>query len=317
MKQSLFLLLLLTLVSWPVLAEEPVYEPPVVNPVDVPLDGTWCWNIKAPGMHRMFTKPTTRLRPDKAYLESEENLLHESMMALHEPLVESKPVPNHSPGFAVVGTGMEALKNAHDIWVRKEPVKLELPADTDLSLVIRTAGDHAELLSLTRDYFYSPKPEIGQFFVLKYQYPYFTTDTQRAITRPRVDWAGIALIPIGKLPVGKYEVRITRVEYTPKPDETLIPITHEMEETLICQPFAFKTVKHTIWRQYLGQSVPGSGSAAADFGEVIRAVPEPSAFVLCGIATILIGIRKSRKANTVQGDRCERRFAICESLYPC
>ena len=67
---------------------------------------------------------------------------------------------------------------------------------------------------------------------------------------------------------------------------------------------------YTIWRDHLGQHV-GSGSGLA------APMPEPSAFLLFGIATILIGIRKSRRANTVQGGRCVRLFAICESPYPC
>ena len=66
---------------------------------------------------------------------------------------------------------------------------------------------------------------------------------------------------------------------------------------------------YTIWRDHLGQMVSGSGSAAM--------VPEPSAFLLFGFAIVLTGIRKSRRANTVQGGRCVRLFAICESLYPC
>lgn len=65
---------------------------------------------------------------------------------------------------------------------------------------------------------------------------------------------------------------------------------------------------YTVWRDHLGQHA-GSGSAAA--------VPEPSALLLFGIATVLIGIRKSRRANTVQGERCVRLFATCESPYPC
>jgi hypothetical protein len=217
----------------PALAEETQPETQVI-----PLAGSWCWNIKAPGMHRMFTQPTTRLRPDKAYLDSEENLLHESMSALRSPIVDSKPVPNHSPGFAVVGTGMEALQHAHDIWVRKEPVKTELPADTDLSLVIRTAGDIAVLLSLTKE---NLRPGgIGQSFELKYQWPYVQTTEERVMSGPRIDWAGIALIPIGKLPVGKYEVRITRVPYEPKSGETLIPIPPDWNDLIICQPFVFE-----------------------------------------------------------------------------
>jgi hypothetical protein len=65
---------------------------------------------------------------------------------------------------------------------------------------------------------------------------------------------------------------------------------------------------YTIWRDHLGQ-MAGSGSAAA--------VPEPSAFVLFAVAAVLMGLRKSRRANTVPGERCVRLFTICESPYPC
>jgi hypothetical protein len=214
------LLLLAALgLSWPVLADEPQ---------DVPLAGSWGWNMKAPGMQKL----------------PNDQLLKESMQALFPPMIDNQPVYDRGQGFAVVGTGREALQHAHDIWAKEQPMKDVLPADTELSIVLQASNDNVELASVTRDYYPHLGHEAGQYFEVKYQWPYVRSTMEQIKQGPteirRYDWAGVALIPIGKLPVGRYEVRIIRVPFTPKPDETLIPIPPEWESTLICNSFVFK-----------------------------------------------------------------------------
>lgn len=218
MKTIVFLLL--AFLCWPVLADEPV---------NVPLSGTRYWNVEI--------KDGTKL-PSSL-------LLMESMRAIHWHVLHSrKPLLDLSPGFVVEGIDEVALKNAHDIWVREKPEKIVLPANTELSLVIRTYGEGVMLKSLTRD-------KYG--FTLGYTFRDAFRENEEEIsegiteTERNYKWAGIALIPISKLPVGKYEVDIVHVTYDPQPDEYPQAVIRPEVATiierglLISQPFIFNT----------------------------------------------------------------------------
>jgi hypothetical protein len=128
------------------------------------------------------------------------------------------------PAFVVVGTGKEALKNAHTIFIKERLVHGTgtVPSDTELSLVFYTyvTGWHPQINSVHQ----SPDA-----ITVKYQ---FIAPQEPAFGAKR-----FALIPIGKVAPGTVQVEIEQV---PPVDYRGRPVEWKVDsERIVCGSFSF------------------------------------------------------------------------------
>jgi hypothetical protein len=100
----------------------------------------------------------------------------------------------HGEGMAVQGEGREALDNLYRTRVEKQE-RSEVPAGTPVSLAFYTGGTGwlIHLQRVTRQ---------GNTFTIQYRtIPYHEAESS----------SHLALIPVGKLPSGKYRVKVEKL----------------------------------------------------------------------------------------------------------
>lgn len=202
------------------------------EPQVIPTTGSWSLGMKVPGMHVM-ARPVRRydINTNQSADPPEVDLLIPIMESIPIHWVHGEAVPEPNDGFAVAGTGIEALQKTYDVLVDKKPIQKDFPKCAELSLVIRAPNNSVEILSATR---------ADGAIEIKYVLPYFkVSDSVWSGLGPPYSRIGIALIPVGKLPAGTYSVSFSRVPYQPKPGETVIPFTPEQEQLIISRPFVF------------------------------------------------------------------------------
>lgn len=125
------------------------------------------------------------------------------------------------PGFAVEGTGPDALREAHAVFVKDKKPRDTFSGRDEVSVVFFAYE--------TRPYVHLQKVELqGNNINVYYQFVYHETEE---VTRY------IALIPLGKLPAGKYRVNINR-----SPKEKYggsQPLSDEIAARIVCRSFSF------------------------------------------------------------------------------
>ena len=96
------------------------------------------------------------------------------------------------PAFAVEGTGLGSLKNAHAVIIGKQPRPTSLPQGHDISIVFFsvTSGHYVHLTKVERDH---------QSIRIQYE---FVSHLTRDLTQH------FAIIPLGKLGEGDFKVDI-------------------------------------------------------------------------------------------------------------
>lgn len=95
------------------------------------------------------------------------------------------------PAFAVEGTGLEALKNAHAVIVGKQPRSTSFSGEVSVIFFSLVGGNYVHLTKVERD---------QNTIKIRYE---FVSHQQKHLTRH------FAIIPLGKLPKGEYKVDIT------------------------------------------------------------------------------------------------------------
>lgn len=193
--------------------------------VEIPLDKIWAWDM--PG-----TTSIRSLEPEnfgdvlKGKSSAEQLRLQESSL-LSETLV---PLAKFSkarcgPGFAVKGTGKEALKNARAVLAGGESVSKSFTPQDEVSLVFfsRLFGAYVHLTEVKR---------AGNSVEIRYQFePHLDSELT----------VNFALIPLGKLPVGKVDVKVIRVPHDKKFDVmSVAPVSKENEARVVCKSFRFE-----------------------------------------------------------------------------
>jgi hypothetical protein len=128
------------------------------------------------------------------------------------------------PAFAVLGTGLDALRAAHEVLVNKKKPRETFPAGNEVSLVF--------FAHETQPYVHLHKVERqGNNVNIHFRFvPHEEEVTERYI----------ALIPLGKLSLGKYRVNIIR---SPMPqnyiDLGFRPMSDEVARRIVCRSFSF------------------------------------------------------------------------------
>jgi hypothetical protein len=139
------------------------------------------------------------------------------------------------PGFAVTGKGKDALFEAYKIFLKHQPIQKSLPTGTEISLVFYAPDPPSFLEPLSVE-------RTGNTIEIKYRALYYKYKPGKEPPGegPSPSSRLVTLIPLGKLPAGKYAVKITRVPYEPADsDKVARPIPPEWEDRIVCQPFSF------------------------------------------------------------------------------
>jgi hypothetical protein len=181
---------------------------------EIPLSEVWAMDM--PG-----TKPMNRSMRSGKFI-SEEGPLLEDIRNLGKGRKPNEPSPVRE-GFAVVGTGMEALRNAYKVLVQNEGPKDLFAVGADLSIVFFTGRSirYIHLHDVNRN---------GNQIVVRYKFvPHQTLMESRHL----------ALIPMCRLPEGKYDVIMERMpleEQYAKAGWEDLPTT---TDGLVCKSFSF------------------------------------------------------------------------------
>ena len=166
--------------------------------VTIPLDQIWA--VDMPGTHDVrelepekFGERTRSLPTDQRFKLLDESMTDQIRVALRR----DRPSKGSAAqvGFAVIGTGREALEGAYDVLAKKKRPEDSFPLDSNVTLAFfsHLAGQYVHLKRIER---HDTKIEVGYQVV-----PHMTTNST---------WH-FALIPVGKLPIGKYEVQINQL----------------------------------------------------------------------------------------------------------
>ena len=186
----------------------------------IPLDQIWGYNM--PG-----TRDVRDLEPKRHVGGlTEKEYIFGSLVNLIIAYLHNVPKEGETadPGFVVVGTGKEALKNAQATLRtrnRKEPEQI-LPSDTDLTLVFYTytCGWHVRINSVER---------AGDLITVKYQF----------IAQPVAGFAAtrFALIPIDTLRPGTIRVKVEQIPPVDEKGQPAKPLRNP--NRFVCDSFSF------------------------------------------------------------------------------
>lgn len=182
--------------------------------VTIPLDQIWAWRM--PG-----TRDIGTLEPNKPPNYAYGPLLGEILRSLADSRPENEEAKS---GFAVRGTGMEALRHVHAVLVKGQKPSKAVSAGNEISLIIYSHqfGPYVHLDHVERD---------GSIFRIYYRFvPHETEEVTEHL----------ALISVGRLPTGKITVDIVRLPMEKKFSQWgFKPVSKADEFRTICKSFRF------------------------------------------------------------------------------
>lgn len=210
MNRSLLICACLILSAGYALASEP-------KTVTIPLDQIWAWEM--PG-----TRDIGQLEPNKPAKVECGPLVGEIRQALSASRVRGT---EPRAGFAVVGTGLDALREAHAVLVEKKQPRDSFPVGSEITVVFFSyqAGSYVHLRHVEQR---------GNVVEIEYRFvPHETCEVTEHL----------ALVPLGKLPVGDVSVRIV---LSPIGEPSLGPDflreCIEWGRRVVCRPFSFSVL---------------------------------------------------------------------------
>jgi len=140
------------------------------------------------------------------------------------PTKQQSNTASSQSGFAVAGTRMDALREAHQVLTLGRPVVSEFPSGSDITLVFysKTSGTYVHLTNVER---------CRTDITISYQ---FTPHATAQVTEH------IALVPLGALAPGKYSVDIVRSPTDSKYAKLGFgELSQEEADRIVCHPFSF------------------------------------------------------------------------------
>lgn len=184
-------------------------EKPDGEVVEIPLDQIWAY--KMPGTRDLRELPAAR---------ADERLIASIRRSL-EPKLDHKQAER---GFAVLGTGDEALRHAHDVLVSGDDATVRFPAGKELSAIFFTYQSpfYVHLATVERT-----------GFAIKISYRFVPHESGETTEH-------VALIPLGELPPGRYRVSVKSAPMEKKyTDQGFPPIPDSAGLQLVSRPFHF------------------------------------------------------------------------------
>lgn len=176
----------------------------------IALDQIWGYNL-----------PGTRDLLKIEGRSSAKQQIEEIRDALSTPPPQGKEA---SAGFAVAGSGADALREAHAVLVGGKKPRQTLPQDSELSLVFFSYqfGPYVHLQKVLR-----------RGNVIEVQYLFVPHKTEEVTEH-------FALIPLGKLAAGKVRVEITQLPMEKRfVSAGWNDIAPEVARRIVCRPFSF------------------------------------------------------------------------------
>ncbi len=183
-------------------------------PIEIPLNNIWTYNM--PG-----TPNTQPLGVRQVY----SSLSQQIYMAIGRRSEEKQPI---GPGFAVAGTGRGALESIKKIMEQDQMPSQVFPMDTEVSLFFftRKSSRHIYLKDVRLS---------KETVTIHYYFAQASTTGIQTMSSTRY----LALIPLGRLPVGSYTVNIVEVLKEGKHGMHYRSVSKELAEKLICKSFSF------------------------------------------------------------------------------
>jgi len=183
--------------------------------VVIPLDQIWALDM--PG-----TRPMQRGQRDGGYVSAEGPLLDEIRQVLQRKWrTEGEVLP---PGFAVLGSDMEAMHLAHATLTKNAPPKKTFPTESEISFVFFSISSvwYTHLHRVER---------MGNQINIHYR---FVPHKSRMMTRH------FALIPLGKLDAGNYQVDMVQSPLEQRfIDQGFKPWDLRISSKIVCSSFSF------------------------------------------------------------------------------
>jgi hypothetical protein len=217
LSKSVIAIALVVLISSVTLAEPPKNESDAVT---IPLDSVWATSM-----------PGTRDIEELIKKESKRTNIR-----VWNKILDSFLVPQRMPkkgrladgAFVVEGYGLEAFRAALPVLTGEKKPQSSVASDKKISLVFfsKPGGSEVQLLSVHRR---------GKVIELRYR---IATDVENLL---EMDFA---LIPLGTLPTGKYEVKITQAPMVLSLGRTYRridpPRVDESASLYVSNPFSFE-----------------------------------------------------------------------------
>jgi hypothetical protein len=165
---------------------------------------------------------------------SDQQRIEARKQAVWEPIVESllaksaavrRKSEEAGPGFAVAGSGLEALRNVHAILVKGDERLQVFSTNQAISILFfshTASGNRVHVRHVER----TNREIMIQFRLM----PYFEKNLSLSL----------ALIPIGKLPAGEYRVEMVQLPVERKYVEMGIkPLDKNWAKMFVCKSFSF------------------------------------------------------------------------------
>jgi hypothetical protein len=134
-----------------------------------------------------------------------------------------------SPAFAVIGTGLDALREAHEVFIRQKEPRQSVRVGSQTSVIF--------FAHETREYVHLHRVEC-RGYTLKAYYRFVPNENEEMS-------AYLAIIPLGKLPAGRYRVKIIRSPMEQKyVDIGFRPLSDEVARQIVCGSFSFWVNEH-------------------------------------------------------------------------
>lgn len=194
----------------PTAAEKNQADGKAAKGIEIPLDTIWAY--KMPGT-KDIRELEPELLPENLYsrpAEEQRKLLKKRLwipIALALSADSSAHWPREGqtarPGFAVEGTGRDALQRMHNVLVDGKKPRESFPAGSEISLAFFSyqCGAYFHLQHVERR---------GREIEIQYR---------NVSPLDKIMSAHLAIIPVGKLPVGKYQVEVVQLPSVQEPDK--------------------------------------------------------------------------------------------------
>jgi hypothetical protein len=187
------------------------------RPVEIPLKHIWALDMPRTRNVRDLEKVPPNLSNEELYKQS---LVEQIQRPLRKIRSEAA-----GQGFVVLGTGVQALKGARDVFTNTREPPAAIPKGEELSIFFYSylSGAYVHLDSVYREH--------GRITIRWRFITHMTLDTT----------AHFALIPIGKLSAGKHQVDIVQLPLQMQDRGARSqPIEKKEVNRIVCHSFSFR-----------------------------------------------------------------------------
>jgi hypothetical protein len=225
MRQAFFFAIVLA--SYAGCAPSQGADDPTAKPIVIPLKDIWAWEM--PGTRDVFELEPPVSGPEAKSLPLEEiqrrnrDSLVQKIPRLLRPSPFIRPTEIAGPGFAVQGTGKKALEQAYDVFAKKEKPRESFVAGDDITAIFfsYSLGSYVHIQEIERR---------GNLVEIRYRFtPHFTKETT----------SHFALIPLGQIPAGEYQVKIVKLPVAEEFAKYVRPSDRDWAKEIVCKSFSF------------------------------------------------------------------------------